>query len=375
MKLILFANTDWYLYNFRCSLALALIDAGHEVLLLSPDGPYGDKLRRMGLRWESVSMDRRSLNPWREAAFLIDLYRLFRRERPDLVHGFTLKCAVYGSIAARLAGVRGRVNAVTGMGYVFTNEGIKARLLRPLVKGLMKLALDGHNARLVLQNPDDRALFIQAQLVHPDRIHLIPGSGVDCSRFRPATSTPEGSLKVLLPARLLWDKGLAEFVAAARELKGEGRDIRFQLAGEPDPGNPASVPEATVGGWVDEGVIERLGHVDNMPALFNSVHVVALPSYREGLPKGLIEAGACACALVTTDVPGCRDVVSDGVDGLLVTVRDPRSLARAIARLADDPALRARLGQAARAKALEQFNSSSINTQTQAIYETLVSAR
>ncbi len=193
-----------------------------------------------------------------------------------------------------------------------------------LVRTLLKLALGGRGARLILQNPDDVALFDQAGLVDAAQVRLIPGSGVDCSRFvvRDATRDSAKPLRVLLAARLLWDKGLAEYIAAARRLKGEGRAIEFLLAGDPDPGNPAAVPQAQVQGWVDEGVVQWLGHVDDMPALLADVDMVVLPSYREGLPKGLIEAAACALPLVTTDVPGCREVVSDGVDGLLVPVRD-----------------------------------------------------
>ncbi len=375
-KIVLFANTDWYLYNFRRSLALALREAGHELLLLSPPGEYGARLRALGLRWEPVPMDRRSLNPLREAAVLAHLWRLFRRERPDLVHGFTIKCAVYGSLAARLAGVPARVNAVTGMGYVFTSTDAKARALRPLVRLLMRAALDGRDARLILQNPDDVAVFEQARLVAPGQIRLIPGSGVDCVRFAPGESVGRGHapdadtppFRVLLAARLLWDKGLAEFVDAARRLHGEGRAIDFLLAGDPDPGNPAAVPEATVHDWVAEGLLHWLGHVDDMPALFASVDVVVLPSYREGLPKGLIEAGACALPLVTTDVPGCREVVTDGVDGLLVPVRDAGALATAIARLHDDPVLASRLGAAARARALAEFDEQIVIARTLAVY-------
>src|SRR5690606_26964477 len=243
MKIILFANTDWYLWNFRRSLALALHQQGHDVLLVSPEGPYGDRLRGLGLRWLPVPMQRQSLNPLRELGLLIKLRQLFRRERPDIVHGFTIKCAVYGSLAARVAGVDGRVNSVAGMGYVFISNSLKARLLRPVVRGLLRLALGGKGARLILQNPDDVALFKQARLVDPAHIRLIAGSGVDCGKFHPEGDPPAGPLRVLLPARLLWDKGLAEYVEAARQLRVQGRSIQFLLAGEPDPGNPASVTE------------------------------------------------------------------------------------------------------------------------------------
>lgn len=352
---------------------MALRDAGHEVLLVSPPGPYGEKLQALGFRWLPAPMQRLSLNPLRELALLWWLYRLLRSEQVDLVHGFTIKCVVYGALAARLAGVKARVSAVAGMGYVFISDSAKARLLRPAVRLLMRVALDGRNARLILQNPDDVALFEQARLVDPQRIRLIPGSGVDCRRFVPATAAhPERAFTVVLPARLLWDKGLGEYVAAARQLRAEGRNIVFQLAGEPDPGNPASVPASTVQGWVDEGVLQWLGHVSDMPALFQSVDAVILPSYREGLPKGLIEAGACALPLVTTDVPGCREVVEDGVSGLLVPVKDAAALATAIARLQDDPGLCARLGKAAREKALAEFDETIVVARTIEVYRELL---
>jgi glycosyltransferase involved in cell wall biosynthesis len=420
VKLVLFANTEWYLYNFRRSLALALREAGHEVLLITPPGPYGERLRALGLRWEPVPMNRRSLNPLRELGLLWHLWRLFRRERPALVHGFTIKCAVYGSIAARLAGVPARINAVAGMGYVFSSNDVKARLLRPLVRVLLRLALGGRRARLILQNPDDVALFERARLVDGAQVRLIAGSGVDCARFVPrgqaagdgdvdrmrnphassfrrrpessvcedlnsrrvpasagttgSSTSPNGDrpTRVLFAARLLWDKGIGEFVSAARQLRDEGRAVEFLLAGDPDPGNPAAVPEAALQAWVDEGVLQRLGHVEDMPALLATVDMVVLPSYREGLPKGLIEAAACALPLVTTDVPGCRDVVSDGVDGLRVPVRDAGALARAIAKLLDDPELAARLGEAARLKALERFDERIVIARTLEVYAELL---
>ena len=372
-RILLFANTEWYLYNFRRSLACSIRDCGYEVLLLSPPGVYGGKLRDLGLHWQSVPMERRSLNPLREAVLLWRLIRLMRQERPDVVHGFTIKCAVYGSLAARLAGVPARVNAVAGMGYVFISDSPKARLLRPLVRMLLKLALGGRNARLILQNPDDVALFRQARLVDPDHVRLILGSGVDCERFSPAPgAVSDGRPRVVLPARLLWDKGLAEYAEAARLLRARGVPVALLLAGDPDPGNPAAVPESVVRGWVSEGLLQWLGHVDDMPTLFRSVQIVALPSYREGLPKGLIEAGASGCALITTDVPGCREVVNHEVDGLLVPVKDGVALADAIERLVRDPALRHTLGAAAREKSVAKFDERSVVERTLDVYAELL---
>ena len=375
MKIVLFANTDWYLWNFRRSLALAAREAGFEVLLLSPPGEFGARFAALGLRWQPLAMDRRSLNPLRELGVMWRLVRLLRRERPALVHGFTIKCAVYGALAARLAGVPARINAVAGMGYVFSSRDLAARLLRVPVRLSLRAALSGSRTRLILQNPDDVALFEQARLVDAAQARLIPGSGVDCQRFRPRSPSRRSDAppRVLLAARLLWDKGIAEYVEAARILRARGEAVTFLLAGTPDAGNPAAVPVETVRGWVREGLIDWPGHVDDMAALLASVDVAVLPTYyREGLPKSLIEAAACGLPLITCDAPGCREVVTDGVEGLLVPPRDAGALAMAIAQLLDDPDLRDRMGKAARAKVLGEFDECIVIARTLAVYRELL---
>ena len=380
MKIILFANTAWYLFNFRLSLAKALQEQGHEVLLISPSGEYGARLQELGFRWEALPMDRKSLNPLLELRLLAYLCQLYRREQPALAHHFTIKCVVYGSIAALLARVPARVNAVAGMGYVFTNHALKARLLRPVVRGLMRLVLNGRGTRLILQNNDDMVAFANAGLARPELTRLVMGSGVDLVRFTPRAPTvsePQAGqdiqlTRVVLAARLLWDKGIAEYAEAARQLKAKGLPIRFFLAGAPDSGNPAAIPQATLDGWQAEGLIELLGQVSDMVALFSNADMVVLPSYREGLPKSLIEAAACALPLVTTDVPGCREVVTHKVDGLLVPVKDAKALANAIERLHRDPVWARELGLAARARALREFDEKIVISKTLAVYGELL---
>ena len=380
MKILLFANTDWYLFNFRLSLAQALQAEGHEVLLISPPGEYGARLQALGFRWEPLPMDRKSLNPLRELRLLAYLYRLYRREQPALAHHFTVKCVVYGSIAAMLARVPVRVNAVAGMGYVFTNQAFKAQLLRPVVQRLMRLVLNGRHARLILQNNDDMAAFAKARLAKPELTRLVKGSGVDLMRFTPRAQSAQQKQKghhaqptrVVLAARLLWDKGIADYIEAARQLKAKGLPIHFLLAGVPDPGNPAAIPQTTLNGWQAEGLIELLGQVSDMAALFATADIVVLPSYREGLPKSLIEAAACALPLVTTDVPGCREVVTHGVDGLLVPVKDAKALASAIERLHLDPVWARELGLAAWARALREFDEKIVIRKTLAVYQELL---
>jgi glycosyltransferase involved in cell wall biosynthesis len=378
MKFVFFANTDWYLYNFRLPIALELVARGHEVVMLSPPGEFGERFAAHGLRWITLGMDRASLNPLREAATVRELARVLKAERPDLLHNFTVKCAVYGAVAARVAKVPAVVNAVAGMGYVFTSDRLKARLLRPIVKVLMRLTLAGGHSRLILQNPDDADAFTRSRMVPLRQIRVIRSSGVNTARFQPVAGASAGRpLRVLLAARLLWEKGIGEFVDASRMLKGEGRDIEFLVAGMPDPGNPRSVTRQEVEQWASDGLVTWLGHVEDMPALMRSVDVMALPSYyREGVPRSLIEGAASGLALVTTDLPGCREaVVEHGVDGLHVEPRNARALADRLALLDVDRPLLLRLGARARANALAHFDERRVLQETIDVYDELLGQR
>jgi glycosyltransferase involved in cell wall biosynthesis len=373
MKALLFANTDWYLFNFRLPLARALREAGVEVVLLSPDGRYGEKLRAAGFRWHALDMQRRSLNPFRELGLLAQIARFYRRESPDIVHHFTLKSVIYGSLAARAAGIPRCVNAVTGMGYVFANDALRARLLRPFLTGLLRMALRGDRHRLILQNGDDRNAFTQAGLIASERIRLIPGSGVNTGIFKPADSPVphRPALRVLFAARLLWDKGLSEFIDAAGKLHQLGLPVEFMIAGDPDPGNPASVPESVIQTWRNQGVVKLLGHVEDMAACLRGVDVAVLPSYREGVPKSLIEAAASGLPIIATDAPGCRDVVEHGVTGLLVPCRDAVALADAIHFMLRNADLRSKMGAAGRDKVLREFDERIVLGKTLQVYREL----
>ena len=373
MKILFFANTDWYLYNFRLPLAAFLRNKGWQVLFVSPPGPYGDRLRAAGYHWVPLSLERRSLNPVRELLVLHRLRQIYARERPDLVHHFTIKSVVYGALLARLMGIP-CVNAVTGLGHVFTSQRWRMRALRPLVRGLLRLALGGAGSRLVLQNPDDVAAFQQHRLIAPESIRLIRGSGVDIARFSPTErSDATRPLRLLLASRLLWEKGIGEYVEAARRLRAGGLVVECWLAGAPDPGNPASIDEAQLAAWQAEGAVTLLGQVEDMPALLAQVDVAVLPSYREGVPRSLLEAAACGLPLIATDVPGCREVVREGENGLLIPPRDPAALGKAIARLAGDAALRRRMGEASCQLAVAEFAQEAVFEQTLAVYRELLS--
>lgn len=371
-KILFFANTDWYLYNFRLPLARYLRDQGHEVVMFSPPGPYVARLEASGFRALTIPMHRRSLNLASEFALLNHIRRLYTRERPALVHHFTIKCVVYGSLAARLAGIPACINAVTGLGHVFTSHSVKARLLCLPVRALLRLALSGADSRLILQNPDDVAAFQQAGLIASNQIRLIRGSGVNTTRFHPASQpTPSNPLKILLTTRLLREKGVGEYVAAARQLRQEGITAEFLLAGDPDPGNPSSIPSLQLTAWRQEGSVTLLGHVEDMAALWPQVDIGVLPSYREGVPRSLLEAAACGLPLVATDAPGCREIVQHDINGLLVPIKDAAALAAALRLLCFEPETRQRMGRASRAKVLTDFDERIVFEKTLAVYREL----
>jgi glycosyltransferase involved in cell wall biosynthesis len=369
LKVLFFANTEWYLYHFRLGFARFLRERGFEVVMLSPVGPYGARLVNEGFRWIGLDMDRRSIHPARELSVLRQLSKIYAAEKPDIVHHFTIKCVVYGSLIASRHGIRNRINAVAGMGYVFTSMELRARLLRPLVRALIKMVVRGRHARLIIQNEDDFKALRDAHVVARENIRLIRGSGVDMSLFQPRALPRAGhATRVLFAARLLWDKGIGEYVAAARLLKKANVAVELLLAGMPDRGNPTSVAPEQIERWVDEGLITYLGHVTDMPALLSQVDVAVLPSYREGAPRSLIEAAAAGLPIITTDVPGCREVVQHKVNGLLVPAREVEPLVQAIRFLHEHPPERIRMGQAGREKALYRFDQRLVFDATHAVY-------
>ncbi len=369
-KLLFVVTEDWYFCSHRLPLAVAAREAGYEVAVATRVDRHGGAIEAAGLRLIPLRrLRRRSGNPLRELAALLELWRIFRRERPGLVHLVALKPVIYGGLAARLAGVPHRVAAIAGMGHLFTAGDRRTRLLAGLVRGLYRLALGGGDTRVIVQNPDDREILAGTGITAPERCRLIRGSGVDLSRFTPRPE-PGGPMTVMLASRLLWTKGVGEFVAAARSLREEG--IRFVLVGDPDPENPAAIDDSTLEDWVAEGVIEHWGWQEEMAGVLAQAHVVCLPSWREGLPKVLLEGAALERALVATDVPGCREVVVGGRTGLLVPPRDAVALAEAIRRLVADPGLRRRLARAARERVKQEFSLERVISETLALYQEVV---
>ena len=370
-RLVFFVTEDWYFCSHRLTLACAARAAGFDVAVVTRVQRHAAQIRDAGIELIPIDLARSSKNPFTESRTLSQLIRIYRRLKPDIVHHVALKPVLYGTIAARLAGVPTVINALAGLGYLFSSMDFAARLSRPLLEIGFRTLLKPN--RVIVQNPDDRQLLVERGLINAQRTTLIRGSGVDLAAFAPAPEA-NGIPLIVLPARLLWDKGVGEFVAAARLLRQQNVAARLALVGAPDPANPASVPQATLEAWRAEGVVELWGWRDDMAQVFRDCHVACLPSYREGLPKALLEAAACGRPLVTCDVPGCREVVRHGINGLLVPLRNPAALAAALKQLVENPQQRAAFGRAARDLAAAEFSLSAVIDQTLALYRELAPA-
>jgi glycosyltransferase involved in cell wall biosynthesis len=370
-RLLFLVTEDWAFWRHRRPMARAARDAGFQVSVACRVKDHRAAIEAEGFRVLPLPWDRQGANPLRELALMAKVAALLRREKPDLVHNVAIKPAVHGGFGALLAGTRAVVTTMAGMGYVYISDSPKARVLRPVITGLFRFLFTRKGRMLMVQNADDRAFFVEKGIVPADQVALVPGSGVDVDLFTPAPE-PEGPPLFVYLGRMLADKGLNELAAAARSLKNRGVSFRLALVGEPDAGNPATLDEATLRAWEAEGLLEWWGHRDDIPALWREAHVAVLPSYREGLPKALLEAGAAGRPSITTDAPGCRELVVDGETGLLVPVRSVEPLAEAMAALATDPERRKTLGAQARARVEVGFSAAAIGARTVALYKALL---
>jgi len=365
-------SEDWYFLVHRRSLAIAAIEAGYEVALVTRVERHAEAIRALGVKLYPLTHYRRSnANPLSELAVLRELLAIYRDFRPDVAHHEALKPVVYGPIVARLARVPAILNVLVGLGYLFASKSRKAHLLRFALLPFMRMALTYGNSSVVVQNAGDRQTLLNRRLVPPDRLLTIQGTGVDVKRFAPLPF-PEGIPIVVLASRILWDKGVGEFVAASRILHQSRYQVRFVLVGEPDTHNPAAITRKTIEGWVAEGVIEWWGLREDMPEVLSSSTIVCLPSYHEGLPKVLLEAAACGRPIVATDIPGCRAVARHGENALVVPVRDAPAVAMAIATLLDDGEMRTRFGIRGREIVLGELSDEIVCRQTLETYRELL---
>jgi len=373
-KLIFFVTADWFFCSHFIDRAISARKAGYDVAVITQaSGQFYSTIEAAGIRVIPLSIDRKSLNPFATMVTLWRLTQILQRERPDILHQVALKPILVGGLAAKLANVRHIVNAVVGGGYVFTSSSALMRVLRPIIRLSLKLLLNPQGSRVVFENSDDMSAFVQEGWLRAEDAVLIRGAGVNETLFHSKSSNNDLPL-IAMPSRLLWDKGIGEFVQAARMLRECNVKARFAIIGRPDPGNRASIDPVVLNRWKEEGIVELWGFRQDMPQVLREADIVCLPSYREGLPKVLLEAMAASLPCVTTDVPGCREAVRDQENGLLVPPRDPAALARALHELIRNPEMREQMGRKGRAKVLTDFASSIICRKNLAVYEALISS-
>lgn len=369
-SLLFFVSEDWFFCSHFIDRALAARDAGWDVTVMTNVNDHGHIIEASGLRLLPLKFDRRRIGLLGEMRTLLDVWKVYRAKPYDLIHQIALKPLLYGTLAALITRRRAIVNAPVGMGYVFTSADAKARLLRLPLRLALRFLLNPRGSAVIFENRDDLETLVRSGDVRRDAAVLIRGAGVDLDRFR-ATPEPDGTPVVILTGRMLWDKGIGEYVEAAQRLRDRGIAVRFQLVGGSDPLNHAAIAEEQLRRWHDDGVIEWLGRRQDVPQLLAASHIVCLPSYREGLPKSLLEALAAGRPIVTTDVPGCREVVQHGRNGLLVPARDAGALAEALATLLADRERRRAMGTEGRRMAEEEFSTERVCAETLAVYDKL----
>jgi len=378
-RLLFVVNEAYFFLSHRSALARAAQHAGFQVHVAAPSDHVWapadfdiSELTKAGYRFHAIPLSRRRQSPWEEFRTLFALVRLYRRLRPNLVHHLTIKAVVHGGLAARLTRVPAVVNALTGLGQVFVGRGLRWSALRIVVSLALRLAMGHTNSSVILQNPDDRDVLTKLGIVDSERCDLIRGSGVDLHEFFHRPERP-GPPLVVLAGRLIWDKGVGDFVEAARQLKQAGIKVRFALVGNTHSSNPRAVPLTKLQSWAKEGIVEYWGRREDMPDVLRQCHIVCLPStYAEGVPRVLLEAAATGRPMVATDAAGCREVVRDGETGFLVPAADPKALGEAITRLVVDADLRARMGARAREVAEAEFDERITVAKTLDVYDRLL---
>lgn len=358
-KLLYILNESTGFVSHRLQIALAARATGYDVHIATGDSIPHNTILKEGFTYHHLPISRSGRNIFSELKTLFAMAHLMKKLKPSLVHLVTIKPVIYGSIAANFSRVPAVVAAVSGLGYAFIEQNTEARFLRRIISTLYRIAFRHPNLKIIFQNIDDKNKLLQLRALKENQSIIIHGSGVDLNRYTPSAErciTEQNPTIIVMAARLLRDKGVIEYVNAAKLLRTQGIHARFLLAGNPDPGNPSSITEEQLHHWTKAGDIEYIGYCQNIPELFAQVHIVVLPSYREGLPRVLAEAASCGRAVITTDVPGCRAAIRSGKTGLLVKVCDHVSLAEAIRQLVINPELRQSMGKAGRQLAEETFD-------------------
>lgn len=368
-RVLFVINHAGFFLSHRLPLAQAAQRVGYDVLVATPQSKHVAQIQAAGLPWVPIGLSRSGTNPWTEGTTVVDLLRLYRRFRPALVHHVTPKPVLYGTPVSRVLGVSAVVNAISGMGHAFGQPG---RLQSAVSLGY-RLALRHPNMRVIFQNEAHLELFVREGWVKSEQCALVRGSGVDTAVFAPRDYPLTGVPLIAMVSRMLRTKGVAEFVEAARLLKADRIEARCVLIGDPDPDNPASISEHQLRAWEAEGSVEYWGRREDIAATLRDAAIACLPTYYpEGVPKSLIEAASCGLPIVTTGIPGCRELVVHGENGLHVPIRQAAPLAAALRTLLADPALRARMGARGRARVLAEYSITNVVAAHLNIYEELL---
>jgi glycosyltransferase involved in cell wall biosynthesis len=370
-KILFIIVEDRYFLSHRLHLAQYAIKKGYQVGLLCKISKHKEFLENEGIQVFDWSLVRGSFNLFFEIKAIYEILITLLKFAPDVLHAVALKPVIYASFASKLVFLKSRVFALGGLGFIFSSDKILAKLLRPLIVLVLKFTFSGNKSRLIIQNIDDKRTLINLKVIRDEKIDLIKGAGVDMKIFS-FIKEPSQIPEVILPARLLWDKGVGEFVLAADILKKRGINAKFTLLGETDPHNPECIPDDQIEDWKKEGAVDVAGFQDDMAKCIQDCAVVCLPSYREGLPKSLLEAASCGRPIVTTDVPGCREIVQDGVNGYLVPSKNPDLLAEALSRLLTDRKLREVMGLKGREFVERGFSAEIVAIKTEKIWNSLL---
>jgi glycosyltransferase involved in cell wall biosynthesis len=374
-KFLFVINSDWGFLLYRTPLAIAAKNKGIQVWVASPDTGDANKIIAMGFNFIELPMSRKGVNILNEFFTFLRILKIYYQLKPDLIHHVTIKPIIYGTIASAILNKAFVVNAISGLGFTFSS-GSSSRLLKFLVKNLLKISLKYQKSKIIFQNPDDFNLFIENKLISSNQGVLIKGSGVDCKVFSPSLSDFNKEKIVILPSRMIVEKGIYEFVDAARLLHLEFPNVRFVLVGKIDSGNPSSIDYFEIMAWEKEGILEWWGHQSDMVTVLNKGTMVVLPTfYGEGLPKVLLEAAACSKPIISTNVPGCKEIVRHEVNGLLIPPKDEVALAEAIRRLLDNPEFAKQLGENGREIVKNEFSEELVVEKTFEVYDHLLAGK
>jgi len=351
MKIGIVLNTSWNVYNFRMGLIKALQENGHEVVVIAPQDDYTPKLLEAGCKFHKLRMDSRGANPIKDLALIFELFKIYKKTKPDIVLHYTIKPNIYGTVAAYLSNIPS-INNVCGLGTVFLQKSLVSKVAAMMYKLSFRLP-----KKVLFQNANDQRLFIKNKLVKKEITDLVPGSGINLNSFLPQKNIKKNKFTFLLVSRLIHDKGIIEYIDAIKKLKKEGVNAEFQILGATDVKHKRGISQALVDEWIESNTIEYLGRTDDVKTFINSADCVVLPSYREGTPRTLLEAASSEKPIVATDVPGCNNVVQHNYNGLLCKLKDSSDLAKKMKTMFEmDPEKRLELGRNGRIKVEREFD-------------------